>query len=330
MTSRTVHPYEKLTPDCVLDAVENQGFISDARILPLNSYENRVYQVGIEEENPIIAKFYRPERWNREQILEEHHFSLELKSMELPVVAPLINKQGETLFEFDGFLYALFPRQGGHAPELDNLDNLLVLGRCLGRMHRLGAATAFNHRNTVSLDLFGVESVSYLLENDFIPQGLFEAYQTLTRDLLKKLESVEKAYPIELLRVHGDCHGGNILWRNHAPHFVDFDDTVMAPAIQDLWMLLSGDRHNQTLQMIEVLEGYNEFHHFNPIELNLVEYFRTLRLLNYSAWLARRWKDPAFPKAFTWFNTERYWAEHILALREQLAALDAPPLMVFA
>ncbi len=329
MISGTPHPYDQLTPDRVLDAVESQGFLTDARIMALNSYENRVYQVGLDEQEPVIVKFYRPERWSREQIGEEHTYSHELKEMELPVVAPLSNEKNETLFEFDDFLFAIFPRQGGYAPELDNLDNLLTLGRCLGRMHRLGASKPFHHRNSINLKQFGIESSEYLLEHGFIPDSLKEAYQTLTRDLLHRLSLIEQNHSFTMIRVHGDCHNGNILWRNNGPHFVDFDDTAMAPAIQDLWMLLSGDRQSQTLQMAEILEGYSEFFDFNPAELNLVEYFRTLRLLNYSAWLARRWEDPAFPKAFTWFNTERYWAEHILELREQLAALDEPPLSVF-
>uniref|UniRef100_UPI00260B7BCB serine/threonine protein kinase n=1 Tax=uncultured Endozoicomonas sp. TaxID=432652 RepID=UPI00260B7BCB len=306
-----------------------QGYLSDARILALNSYENRVYQVGIEDKDPLIAKFYRPERWTREQIEEEHQFTLELKNMEMPVVAPLVNETGNSLHEFEGFLFALFPRQGGHAPELDNPDNLLTMGRTLGRIHKLGSAVPFQNRPEITLQRYGIDSVEYLLENDFIPSSLMEAYQTLTRDLLHRLDRIRQQNQWQSIRVHGDCHGGNILWRDNAPHFVDFDDTQTAPAIQDLWMLLSGDRQEQTLQMAELLDGYNEFMDFNPAELNLVEYFRTLRLLNYSGWLAKRWDDPAFPMAFTWFNTERYWAEHILELREQLAALDEPPLVLF-
>ena len=328
MNSDIQHPYDRLTPDRVLDAVESRGYVSDARIFALNSYENRVYQVGIEESDPVIVKFYRPERWSREQILEEHRFSIELQQMELPIVAPLVS-DGESLHEFEGFLFAIFPRQGGHAPELDNLDNLLILGRTLGRMHKLGAAKAFEYRPEISLQRFGIDNINYLLGNDFIPESLKEAYKTLTQDLLHRLETIRANNRFNCIRVHGDCHSGNILWRNDAPHFVDFDDTVMAPAIQDLWMLLSGDRQSQTLQMAEVLEGYTEFMDFHPAELNLVEYYRTLRLINYSGWLAKRWDDPAFPMAFTWFNTERYWAEHILELREQLAMLDEPPLAVF-
>lgn len=330
MTASTAHPYEQLTPDRVLDAIESQGFATDARILALNSYENRVYQVGLYEREPVIVKFYRPDRWSQQQILEEHQFSLELQAMELPVVAPLSDSQQNTLFQFDGFRFALFPRQGGYAPELDNLDNLLSLGRCLGRIHQLGALRPFSHRPAINLQRFAVESTEYLLSHDFIPASLKPAYQTLVRDLLRRLETTEKNCRFTAIRVHGDCHNGNILWRNNGPHFVDFDDTAMAPAIQDLWMLLSGDRSSQSRQMAEILEGYREFFDFDMAELNLVEYFRTLRLLNYSAWLARRWQDPAFPRAFTWFNTERYWAEHILELREQLAALDEPPLTIFA
>lgn len=330
MNTPTRHPYDQLTPDRVLDAVESAGFLSNASIMALNSYENRVYQVGIEEgKQPLIAKFYRPERWSKEQIQEEHQLTLDLKAMELPVVAPIIDGEGNTLHKFAGFHFALFPRQGGHAPELDNLDNLLTLGRTLGRMHKLGSVSDFQHRPAISLQRYGIDNIEYLLENDFIPSSLLEAYKTLARDLLHRLKRIDQQYTWQSIRVHGDCHGGNILWRNDAPHFVDFDDTCMAPAIQDLWMLLSGDKREQTLQMAEILEGYTEFIDFSPLELNLVEYFRTLRLINYSGWLAKRWDDPAFPMTFTWFNTERYWAEHILELREQLAALDEPPLSVF-
>ncbi|MGI9276829.1 MAG: serine/threonine protein kinase [Endozoicomonas sp.] len=327
------HPYDRLTPDRVLDAIESQGYITDARILALNSYENRVYQVGLEEGEPLIAKFYRPGRWSREQIMEEHEFSTELQAMELPIIAPMANEKQETLFEFEGFEFSLFPRKGGYPPELDNLDHLLILGRCMGRIHNLGAARPFEHRPAIDLKSYGINSTQFLLENDFIPRSLLPAYETLTRDLLDRLAQIEQSYQPTMLRVHGDCHNGNILWRPSAdsegPHFVDFDDSRMAPAIQDLWMFLSGDRPNQTVQMAELLEGYSEFNDFSPVELNLVEYFRTLRLMHYSGWLAKRWDDPAFPMAFTWFNTERYWAEHILELREQLAALDEPPLAVF-
>ena len=328
MNTSSQHPYDQLTPDRVLDAIESQGFLTDARILALNSYENRVYQVGIEEATPIIVKFYRPERWSEAQILEEHAFTHELFDMELPVVPPMKNNQGETLFEFEGFHFSLFKRMGGYPPELDNLEHLLILGRCMGRIHQLGAAKPFEHRPEINLHRYGTSNVEWLLENDFIPTSLLPAYETLSQDILGKLDTIEKRYQPKMIRVHGDAHTGNILWRDDNPHFVDFDDTCMAPAIQDLWMFLSGDRTNQTLQLSELLEGYNEFYDFDPVELNLVEHFRTLRLINYSGWLARRWNDPAFPMAFPWFNTERYWSEHILELREQMALLDEPPLSV--
>ena len=328
MNTTLQHPYDQLTPDRVLDAIESQGYLTDARILALNSYENRVYQVGIEEGSPVIAKFYRPQRWSKEQILEEHEFSLELHEMEFPIVPPLKNEEGNTLHEFEGFQFALFERKGGYPPELDNMDHLLTLGRCMGRLHQLGSVKPFEHRPAINLQRYGTDNVEWLLENDFIPTALLPAYETLSRDILDKLAAKEQTCRPESIRVHGDAHCGNILWRDDNAHFVDFDDTCMAPAIQDLWMFLSGDRASQTAQLSELLEGYNEFYDFNAAELNLVEYFRTLRLINYSGWLAKRWNDPAFPMAFPWFNTERYWSEHILELREQMAALDEPPLSV--
>lgn len=322
------HAYAKLTPDTVLDAVESLGILTDARMLALNSYENRVFQVGIEEGTPIIAKFYRPERWSSEQILEEHRFSQELKDTDLSVVAPL-QFSNTSLFEYQGFQFSLYTRQGGQAPELDNFDNLLVLGRTLGRMHQVARSSQFQHRPELSIDSFGEQSRDFLLSHNFIPQSLIEAYDTLTADLLKHCRILFERTEYEVIRCHGDCHIGNILWRDDTAHFVDFDDARTAPAIQDLWMLLSGDRANQTAQISELLEGYREFCDFNAAELNLIEALRTLRLMHYSAWLARRWQDPAFPMHFPWFNTERYWAEHILELREQLSALQEPPLVVY-
>ncbi len=322
------HPYDSLTPDTVLSAVESLGMITDARILALNSYENRVYQVGIEGAQPIIIKFYRPERWSREQILEEHAFAWELADLEIPVVPPLrIN--GQTLHEFQGFSMAAFERVPGRAPELDNMDNLLVIGRFLGRVHRVGCTGEFLHRHRLTVERLGVQSREFLLQQDFLPESLRPAYDSLTRDLLERVSGIFDANPdIATLRIHGDCHPGNILWHNDAPSFVDFDDTLTGPAIQDLWMMLSGERDQQQGQLLELVEGYNEFHDFHPRELNLVESLRTLRIMHYSAWLARRWEDPAFPLSFPWFNTERYWASHVLELREQAALLNEPPLQL--
>ncbi|SEA71784.1 Ser/Thr protein kinase RdoA involved in Cpx stress response, MazF antagonist [Desulfuromusa kysingii] len=322
----TKHPFEKLTPDFIMDAVESQGYHCDCRILTLNSYENRVYQVGIEDRQPLIAKFYRPERWNDAQILEEHDFTLELEQLELPVVAPLVNREKKTLHQYEGFRFSLSPCKGGHSPELDNLEHLLVIGRLLGRIHLLGSRQPFRHRPALNSQNFGHECVAFITEN-FIPSEYRESYQTLTRDLLQQIDARLATSPsIVPIRVHGDCHSGNMLWRETAPHFVDFDDSRMAPAIQDLWMLLSGPEDQQRRQLDKILTGYEQFCDFNLAELQLIEPLRTLRMLHYSAWLAKRWDDPAFPRTFPWFNSMQYWGEHILELREQLSALQEPPL----
>lgn len=323
------HPFHRLTPDFIMDAVESQGFRCDCRNLALNSYENRVYQVGIEDGKPLIAKFYRPGRWSGQQIIEEHDLTTELAGHELPVVAPLRNAVGESLFHYHNFAFALYPQQGGHAPEFDNLDNLLILGRMLGRMHRIGALRPFEHRPMLDSADFGHQSVALIRER-FIPPEYRESYGALTEQLLAKIDGLLAACgPVRMIRAHGDCHSGNILWRDNAPHFVDFDDSRMAPAVQDIWMMLSGDRQRKTLQLDAVLEGYCEFYDFDPLELRLIEPLRSLRMLHYSAWLARRWDDPAFPIAFPWFNTVHYWGEHVLELREQLSALDEPPLELY-
>lgn len=320
------HPFQTLTPAFVMDAVESQGFRCDCRVFALNSYENRVCQVGIEDEAPLVAKFYRPGRWSDAQILEEHAFCFELAEHELPVVAPLRNPRGESLFAFEGFRFALYPRQGGHAPEFDNLDNLLILGRTLGRMHAIGALRPFAHRPRLDSTEFGRASVELLREN-FVPADFMASYEAVTDRLLDGIErALQSAGAVRLIRTHGDCHPGNILWRNNAPHFVDFDDARTAPAVQDLWMMLSGERPRRLAQLAELAEGYSEFADFDPRELRLIEPLRALRILHHSAWLARRWADPLFPATFPWFNTPRYWNEQINELREQLAALDEPPL----
>jgi len=324
--SVTPHPFDLLTPEFIMDAVESLGFRCDCRILALNSYENRVYQVGLEEGKPLIAKFYRPDRWSDAQILEEHVFCLELVEHELPVVAPWARAGGDTLFQHGGFRFALYPRQGGHAPEFDNLDNLEILGRMLGRIHRIGATRPFEHRPAIDVENFGRASATLILER-FIPGEYRESYSAVVDLMLKRIEAVfAEAGPVNSIRCHGDCHSGNILWRDDAPHFVDFDDARNAPAVQDLWMMLSGDRSRKSAQLTALMDGYAEFNEFDPRELLLVEAFRGLRMLHYSAWLAARWEDPMFPRTFPWFNTVRYWGEQILALREQLAALDEPPL----
>lgn len=324
--TKSSHPFSALTPAFIMDAVESQGFVCDCRTLALNSYENRVYQVGIEEGEPLVAKFYRPGRWSDGQIAEEHAFCAELAAHELPVVAPWRNADGRSLFCYDGFRFALYPRQGGRAPEFDNLDNLLILGRFLGRMHRIGAVAPFVNRPVLDSTSFGHESVG-LIRDRFIPTELRESYTAVTAMLLEAVDAImADAGEVRYLRTHGDCHAGNILWRDDAPHFVDFDDARMAPAVQDLWMMLSGDRPRKLAQLDALLEGYTEFNEFEPRELRLVEPLRALRVLHYSAWLARRWEDPIFPATFPWFNTPRYWNDHIIELREQVAALAEPPL----
>jgi Ser/Thr protein kinase RdoA (MazF antagonist) len=321
-----VHPYEALTPDLILNAVESTGLRCDRRLLALNSFENRVYQVGIEETTPVVAKFYRPGRWSPETILEEHAFSLELAQAELPVVPPLAGPAG-TLPQLGGFHFALYPRQRGRAPELDAPDTLMWMGRFIGRMHAIGALRAFAHRPALDIEAFGVEPSQYLLQNSFIPPDLVPAYASLTAQLIDQVRDAwERAGRIRTIRLHGDCHVGNVLWADDGPHFVDLDDARSGPAVQDLWMLLSGERESMARQLRAILEGYEEFMEFDRHELLLVEALRTLRMIHYAGWLARRWLDPAFPAAFPWFNTQKYWQDHILALREQGAALDEPPL----
>ena len=320
--------YARLTPDVLLDAVETCGYLTDGRLLALNSYENRVYQVGIEDAQPLVAKFYRPSRWSNEAILEEHEFATELAAHEIPVVAPLaIN--GTTLHTAQGYRFALYPRQGGHWPELNSREERVWMGRFIARLHAVGATRPFRHRPVLDIDSFGVRASRFLLENRFIPAHLETAYETLIEDLLDQVATLfNTAGDVRLIRLHGDCHPGNILWTDDGPHFVDLDDCRTGPAIQDLWMLLSGERHEMQAQLIDIMEGYLQFHDFDHRELLLIEALRTLRMIHYAAWLARRWEDPAFPAAFPWFNTDRYWEEHVLALREQAALLGESPLVI--
>jgi Ser/Thr protein kinase RdoA (MazF antagonist) len=320
-------PYQNLTPELILDAVDSRGYRSDGRLLALNSYENRVYQVWLEDGQALIAKFYRPLRWEDRAILEEHAFAAELAGREIPLVAPLAADDGATLHRHAEFRFALFPRQPGRAPELDQRGTLPWIGRFLGRIHAVGALARFGFRQDIDIESFGEVPASYVLENGFVPEDLEDSYHSTVQEALERVElCYERAGALQPIRLHGDCHAGNILWTDAGPHFVDLDDCRNGPAVQDLWMLLSGERAEMTLQLQQVISGYREFHDFNAAELALVEALRTLRMIHYSGWLALRWGDPAFPASFPWFNTQRYWQDQILALREQCAAMDEPPL----
>src|SRR5436853_941142 len=327
-------PYSGLTPDAVLDALASAGFTGDGRLLALNSYENRVYQVWLETEGTpnspasVVAKFYRPARWTDAQILEEHAFTLELAEREIPVVAPLA-VDGKTLHASGGFRFAVYPRRGGRMPELEDRKTLEWIGRFVGRIHALGASRQFKTRESLTAESFGREPRAWLLEHALIPADLLDAWKAVTEQALASVaRCYERAGEVRSIRLHGDCHAGNILWTESGPHFVDLDDARMGPALQDLWMLLSGERRAMTRQLSDLLAGYEDFVPFERRELPLLEALRTLRLIHYSAWLARRWDDPAFPAAFPWFGTQRYWQDRILELREQIAAMDEEPLSV--
>ena len=311
-----------------MDAVESLGYHCDARILELNSFENRVYQVGIEDGEPLIAKFYRPGRWTLAQIQEEHDFTLELAEHGLSVVAPLLH-EGRSSFEYNGFHIALFPRRGGRAPAVDDLDCLEILGRFVARLHNVGAAGQFHERPAISIDEYGVQARQFILKGNFIPPDLIAAYESLSDGLLDLIRMRLDSVPSRTIRLHADCHMGNVLWRDDQPHFVDFDDARSGPAIQDLWMLLSGDDETRSVQMGRILQGYRDFRDLDLSELQLIEPLRSLRMMHHAAWLARRWDDPAFPRAFPFFNSQKYWSDHILELREQWAAVEAPALSVY-
>ena len=322
------HPFAALTPEVVLAAVEQLGFYSDARIYPLNSYENRVYQVGLEEAAPLIAKFYRPNRWTRQQLLEEHQFTQDLAAHDIPVVQPL-TVQGQSLFEYAGFYFALFPRQGGYAPEPGNLDQLYRLGQLVGRLHALGNSQTFRYRRELTVAHYGLEAAQQILQSGFLPTNLAKDWNLLCQQLLEKVGQIFQQYPYQAIRIHGDCHPGNLLYRDSGFFVVDFDDCKMGPAVQDLWMMLAGDRQEQTLQINELIEGYQEFQRFPTTQLHLIESLRTLRMLNYSAWLAQRWQDPAFPHSFPWFAKEQYWYEQLQSLTLQLEQLGQPALTLY-
>ncbi len=329
------HPYETLTPDLVLDALASVGLHGDGRLTALSSYENRVYLIHLEAPHDghaaVVAKFYRPGRWSQAQILEEHAFAAELMAAEVPAVGPL-SLQGGTLHRHGDFMFSVSPRRGGRRPELDDGNVLEWIGRFLARIHTVGAAHPFAHRGTLDLNTFGTEPRDWLLAHDMIPLDVQAAWQAMCARALDAVAAALSATPARAIRLHGDCHPGNILWTPEdqpggGPHFVDLDDARMGPAVQDLWMLLDGDRAQRTQQLGALVDGYEQFREFDRAELALVEPLRTLRLIHYSAWLARRWDDPAFPAAFPWFGTSDYWQGQVQMLQEQLEAMQEPPLV---
>ena len=319
-------PYSELSPQMVLDAIEAVGHRCDGRVLALNSYENRVYQIGIEDASPLVAKFYRPARWTDAMIREEHAFAGELAAQEIPVVAPLVS-DGVSLHVHRGFRYAVFPRRGGRWPELGTSEERLWVGRFLGRIHAVGRAARFHERARLSVEDLGRTARDFVLEGDWMPDYLATKYADVTDELLQEVEARAEGWRGATLgRILGDCHRGNILWTDQGPHFVDLDDCLTGPAIQDLWMLLAGGQEEMRTGLRDLLEGYEQFLPFDRGEIALIEPLRALRMIHYSAWLARRWHDPAFPQAFPWFAEPRYWEQHYRALEEQLTAVLNPPL----
>lgn len=318
--------FSGLSPDTILDALESQGIFLQSGLLALNSYENRVYQFLCEDGKRYVAKFYRPGRWSNEQILEEHRFAHALVENEIPLAAP-IELNGDTLHhhnvEGTDYRFALFPSVGGRQFENDNLDQLEWMGRFIGRIHRVAQAASFEYRPAIDVESYLDEPKRELEQSTLLPAHLKTAFFAILNPVI---EATKDAYrPTSYIRLHGDCHPGNILWRD-GPTFVDLDDCRMGPAIQDLWMMLSGDRQQQLLQLDTLVEAYEEFHPFDNSQLGLIEPLRAMRMVHYMAWLSRRWEDPAFPRAFPWFAEDKYWEGQILALKEQLAALQEPPL----
>jgi Ser/Thr protein kinase RdoA (MazF antagonist) len=321
-------PFAGLTPDTVLNAIDAAGWRTSGTLLALNSYENRVFQVGIEDAPPVVAKFYRPQRWSDEQIAEEHGFLAELAQHEIPVVPPLA-LAGTTLHSSGGFRFAVFARRGGRAPELSDPAVRTWLGRFIGRIHAVGASRRYAQRPALDVDSFGVEPSQWLIDHQWLPPELDAVYRGVVAQALDGVRACfGRAGTVRAIRLHGDCHEGNVLWTDAGPHFVDFDDSRSGPALQDLWMLLSGERAEMQHQLTDIVAGYEDFAELDRAELYLLEALRTLRLIHYSAWIARRWDDPAFPAAFPWFETPRYWEQRILELREQIAAMQEAPLVV--
>jgi Ser/Thr protein kinase RdoA (MazF antagonist) len=319
-------PFAALSPDVVLDAAASLGLEGDGHLFALNSYENRVYQLG-RGDGAFVLKFYRPGRWSDAQIAEEHAFTAELAAAELPVAAPWVSG-GRTLFRFQGFRWSAFPWKRGRAPELDAPGARELLGRALARMHRIGELQPFRVRPRLGIERLGIQAREIVLASGHVPEALEAQYERASGVLLERIEQVlDETGALRELRIHGDCHLGNLLWDEHGPVFVDLDDCTMGPRIQDLWMLLSGSADEQQHQWNELLEGYSQFSDFDFRELRWVEPLRALRMIHHAAWLSQRWSDPAFPRAFPWFGEARFWERHIGDLLEQVAAVEDPPLL---
>ena len=326
------HAYATLTPDVVLDALSDLGLAVDGRLTALSSYENRVYQVMLDDNSAVVAKFYRPERWSDAQILEEHQFATALMAEEVPLVGPL-RLRGQTLHHAHGFAFSVSPRRGGRMPELDDAEVLEWIGRFIARIHSVGAQQDFAVRPSLNIQTFAIESRDWLVDNQLIPLDQQTEWLAVCNQAIEMATEKFAAHPAHNIRLHGDCHPGNILWTptdlpNGGPHFVDLDDARMGPAIQDLWMLLSGDRAQRSMQLSMLLDGYEQMRELNRSELALIEPLRTLRLIHYSAWLARRKDDPAFAQHFSWFGSSDYWAGQTHLLVEQCEAMQEEPLYV--
>ena len=314
-------PFARLSPDEVLAAAERLGIECDGRLFALNSYENRVYQIGSASHGTLVLKFYRPARWSDAQILEEHAFTEELAAADLPVAAPQ-RFEDATLHRHEGLRYAVFPRLAARAVEIDAQDSLQLIGRTLGRMHAIGAKAPFRHRVTLSSERLGWQARDALLSSPLLEQTMADKYAEASAALLEAVdEAIERIGPVGRIRLHGDCHLGNILWREQGPVFVDLDDCMMGPRIQDLWMFLSGTPDEREGQWNELASGYRQFHTIDEWERDLVEPLRALRMVHHAAWIAARWDDPAFPRAFPWFTSPRFWQEHLSDLWQQLAEL---------
>ena len=317
-------PYAALSPDAVLDAVEAAGFVTDGRVLALGSYENRVYQVGLEDGAPLVAKFYRPGRWPTAAIEEEHAFALELAGAEIPVVAPLVIG-GQTLFQAGPYPVALYPRRGGRWPELSTAADRELMGRFLGRLHRLGSVRPFEHRPALTVERLVVEPAQFIHGGDWLPSYVRDRYEAAVETIAEAADNAFAAIAPRRVRLHGDCHRNNVLWTDSGPHFVDLDDCVSGPAVQDLWMLLAGSAAEMRAQLVDYLTGYEQFMPFDRAELGLIEPLRAMRMVHYTGWLARRWHDPAFPQAFPWFGTPVYFESHVHDLERAIEAIEAAP-----